>query len=541
MKKNKSLKILMASAILASGVLMASPSTLASKNFTDLNDDPTHAISVNYLNTLDIFDYKSGSKLNGNVGITRAEVSKILHNLYKDEIPPVRTYINNLTDLNSKTPFYEDVIWSYESGIFDGDSTGKFNPNQTLTRAQMAKVLVNTFLLTAEGTSNFNDVSKNHWAYEYINILGSTGISIGDGKGKFLPNNKVTLNQLSTFIYRIINKYSVPSIDIDTSTDNSNNSISENMQTLNPQVDMRIQEIKQQYNALKPRFLVDMYDKTPSTVSPYSLGTLKKEVLQDALNATNLIRFIAHLPSDITLNETFNTEAQAAAVVNAANNKLTHYPTKPQDMAESMFSVGSNGAKSSNLGMGYSSIVQSIVYGYMEDGDVSNIDRVGHRLWILSPKLEQVGFGFVDVYGTTYTAMKVIDSNMYNNASIDYDFISWPAHTAMPTEYITSEFPWSVSLNTDKYDSTKISEVQVQLVRLTDNKTWNFSSGQSDGYFNFSTENYGYLPYTIIFRPDEKPSYQPHDRYRVTISNLTESDGQAATIEFETTFFTITE
>lgn len=318
----------------------------------------------------------------------------------------------------------------------------------------------------------------------------------------------------------------------------------ENVQTSSPGVDTRIQEIQQQYNVLKPRFVGDMFVTVPSVVSPYSLGKLKNEVLQDALNTTNLMRFIAHLPSDITLNETFNTEAQAAAVVNAANNKITHYPTKPQNMTENMFTEGSNGAKSSNLGMGYRSIVQSIVDGYMEDGDNSNIDRVGHRVWVLSPKLKQVGFGFAntkDARATGHTAMKVIDSNMYRNSSSEYDFISWPAHTAMPTKYFTSEFPWSVSLNADKYDSTKISKVQVQLERLTDNKTWNFAYGKSDGYFNISTGNYGYLPYTIIFRPTEKPSYQTSDRYRVTISNLIKKDGQAATVEFETTFFALTE
>ena len=545
LRGNKSLKVLLASAVLASGVLMASSTTLAAKNFVDLNVDPSHAQAVIYLNNLDIFDYKSSNKLNGSEGVTRAEVSKILHNLYKDEIPAIRDYKYNLKDVNSKTTFYEDIVWAYESGIFDGDSKGKFNPNQTLTRAQMAKVLVNTFLLTAEGTANFYDVNENHWAYEYIHILGSIGVSNGDGKGNFLPDNIVTLNQLSSFIYRIINKYSAndnsnnsiqENIDINTSTDN-NNSIIENVQPLSPEINGRIQEIQQQYNVLKPRFVGDMYETMPSVVSPYSLGKLKKEALQDALNTTNLMRFIAHLPSDIILNETFNTEAQAASIVNAANKKLTHYPTKPQDMEESIFSMGSNGAKSSNLGMGYKSIVQSIVDGYMEDGDNGNIDRVGHRLWVLSPSLKQVGFGFAN----GYTAMKVIDSNMYNNASIEYDFISWPAHTAMPTKYFTSEFPWSVSLNKNKYDSTKISEVQVQLVRLNDNKTWNFSDEQSDGYFNISNENYGYLPYTIIFRPTEKPSYRPNDRYRVTISNLTKKDGQTATVEFETTFFALTE
>jgi len=207
MFKSKYFKTLTASLVLASGLFMTSSATLAAKNFTDLNSEPSHVEGVTYLNNLDIFDYKTGSKLNGKAGVTRAEVSKILHNLYNDEIPPVRAYKNNLKDVNSKTPFYNDVIWAYESGIFDGDSNGNFNANQTLTRAQMAKVLVNTFLLDTTGKSNFKDVPTNHWSYEYINILGAEGISIGSG-GNYMPNDKVTLSQLSTFIHRIITKYS---------------------------------------------------------------------------------------------------------------------------------------------------------------------------------------------------------------------------------------------------------------------------------------------------------------------------------------------
>ena len=204
MFKSKYIKSLATTVVLASALFMSTEAD-AAKNFTDLNADPSHAQSVAVLNSYDVFDYKEGNKLNGNAPVSRAEVAKVLHNLFEDSIPAERKYSNNLKDVNQNTKFYEDIVWAYESKIFDGDNNGNFNPNQTLTRAQMAKVLVNAFLLETDGTYKFKDVSASHWAYEYINILGAEGFSIGSN-GNFMPEQKVTLNQLSTFIWRIDGK-----------------------------------------------------------------------------------------------------------------------------------------------------------------------------------------------------------------------------------------------------------------------------------------------------------------------------------------------
>ena len=205
------LKVFLASIVLASGVLMASPSTLAAKNFTDLNSDPSHTKAVTFLNQLNAYDYKAGNLLNGASAVTRAEVSKILYSLYKDKMKVVRTYNDNFKDVNSNTLYSKELIWSYEVGIFDGDTNQKFNPTNHLTRAQMSKILVNTFGLTAHGGWIFYDVPFDHWAFEYISVLAVNGITNGNTQGNYMPNNKVTLNQLSSFIYRIMDKGIQPS------------------------------------------------------------------------------------------------------------------------------------------------------------------------------------------------------------------------------------------------------------------------------------------------------------------------------------------
>ncbi|WP_420802159.1 S-layer homology domain-containing protein [Solibacillus daqui] len=50
--------------------------------------------------------------------------------------------------------------------------------------------------------ADFNDVSKTHYAYNYIKILASNGISIGY-KGNFKPNDPVTREHFSVFLDRM--------------------------------------------------------------------------------------------------------------------------------------------------------------------------------------------------------------------------------------------------------------------------------------------------------------------------------------------------
>ena len=205
MKKNQNKKMFLASSILLAGVLVVSAEASAAKSFTDFGSLGSHSEAVHHLNSLHAYDYKAGNKFNGNASVTRAEVSKILYTLHQDNLSEFRTYDNNFKDVTSKTQFAKEMIWSYEVGIFDGDN-GKFNPKSPLTRAQLSKILVNTFNLESTKTTRFKDVATNHWAFPYVSIMGSTQVTTGDGTGNFLPQNNVTLNHLSSFIYRIMNR-----------------------------------------------------------------------------------------------------------------------------------------------------------------------------------------------------------------------------------------------------------------------------------------------------------------------------------------------
>ena len=132
------------------------------------------------------------------------------------------------------------------------------------------------------------------------------------------------------------------------------------------------------------------------------------------------------------------------------------------------------------------------VLGWTADEDSGNIDRVGHRRWLLNPEMGTTGFGFAGAYSAMYS----MDSS---NTSASQTSVAWPAQN-MPVDYFDSTYPWSFSTG----KTLTMSNIRVTLTRLNDNKVWNFSGTQTyspsdEKYFNVENTNYGQVG-CIIFR-----------------------------------------
>lgn len=132
---------------------------------------------------------------------SRAEVAKVL----ADTLNLDQTTVNiTFKDVNESNPSYAAISAVAEANIFSGDQ-GNFKPENELTRAQLAKVLVQAFDLKGSAQANFTDVPAGHWATEYINILYHHNITTGYGDGTFGLDDKVTSEQLKKFIDRVKN------------------------------------------------------------------------------------------------------------------------------------------------------------------------------------------------------------------------------------------------------------------------------------------------------------------------------------------------
>ena len=105
----------------------------------------------------------------------------------------------NDADLNGGNTWYEKAqLWSKDKGISDGTQ-----PDAAINRAQMVTMLWRTMgQPAAGGAANFNDVPANSYYAQAVAWAVENGITTGTGNGKFSPDNTCTRAQIAVFLYR---------------------------------------------------------------------------------------------------------------------------------------------------------------------------------------------------------------------------------------------------------------------------------------------------------------------------------------------------
>lgn len=119
------------------------------------------------------------------------------------DLKPVRP-AKEFSDVPKNHANHAAIQKLYRAGIIDGYE-GKFNPTAKMSRAEMAKVLVESFNLSNKSGKivKFADVPSGHWASGYIDTLSSNGISIGYN-GKYMLNDSLTRGQYAVFLSRLV-------------------------------------------------------------------------------------------------------------------------------------------------------------------------------------------------------------------------------------------------------------------------------------------------------------------------------------------------
>ena len=163
----------------------------------------------------------------------------------------------------------------------------------------------------------------------------------------------------------------------------------------------------------------------------------------------------------------------------------------------------------------------------MDDGDSSNIDRVGHRRWCINPTMSATGFG----HSGSYTAMYSFDEG--NTDASDISYVMWPAQN-MPVEYFYG--PWSVSINSSILKVTDKQALKITMTKQDGSSVVLDSSctNKSGKYFNYNGGGYGIGP-AIIFKPAIK--YSASDVVTVKIEGIQDKYGNDVPLEYTVTFF----
>lgn len=110
---------------------------------------------------------------------------------------------NPFADVPKDAWYYEAVRFVCERGLMNGYSDGRFGPNDTLSRAQLAQILFNKEGQPAgSGQSDFTDVAGEAWYSAAVRWAADQGIVGGYGDGTFGPNAPITREQLAVMLWR---------------------------------------------------------------------------------------------------------------------------------------------------------------------------------------------------------------------------------------------------------------------------------------------------------------------------------------------------
>ncbi|MCX6271199.1 MAG: S-layer homology domain-containing protein [Bacteroidetes bacterium] len=120
-------------------------------------------------------------------------------------------YFQNYTgfsDVGESSWFKSYVSEGVSNGLFKGNGPTTFNPEGLLTRAQMAKVIVNAAIRlnllrinTSTDDGIFDDVPATHWAFPYVQTLRNNDCISHDAAHKnFNPNDQITAAEFSKIL-----------------------------------------------------------------------------------------------------------------------------------------------------------------------------------------------------------------------------------------------------------------------------------------------------------------------------------------------------
>lgn len=177
-----------------------------SKKFSDVPATSWASGAVAFASSHELFNGTSETEFSPELPMSRGMLAVVLHNL---ENNPSQAVTGVFTDVDSDKWYAEGIAWAAEKGIVTGYGNGRFNPDDDITREQLAVMLWRYAgsPAAAEGELNFSDADKtSSWALEAMRWATEKGIINGKGSGILDPNGKATRAQAAQMLKNFMEK-----------------------------------------------------------------------------------------------------------------------------------------------------------------------------------------------------------------------------------------------------------------------------------------------------------------------------------------------
>ena len=170
--------------------------------FKDIPNNYAYFKEVEYLTSNKIITGYSDGTFKPNDKLSRAHAAVIISRALDLNTSNVKN--PSFKDIPANHIYYKQIAAVAEAGIMSGRGNNTFDPDATLTRAQMAKIVAIAYDLQGTSKITFKDVSKNDWAYTYIQQLAANNITTGYEGNLFKPNESISRVHFGLFLYRAI-------------------------------------------------------------------------------------------------------------------------------------------------------------------------------------------------------------------------------------------------------------------------------------------------------------------------------------------------
>ena len=115
---------------------------------------------------------------------------------------PVTVRSLPFNDVSLNAWYYGAVKYVYDSGLMNGTGNGVFAPTASTTRSMIVQILYNRSGKPAAAYSGaFSDVPDGSWFTSAVEWAAKAGVVSGNGAGGFDPNNNVTREQMAVILY----------------------------------------------------------------------------------------------------------------------------------------------------------------------------------------------------------------------------------------------------------------------------------------------------------------------------------------------------
>jgi hypothetical protein len=175
---------------------------MSEKEFNDVKKEYSSYEAIMSLTDRGIIDGYTDGTFKPNEAVSRAHVAKLIVEMLDLDLKNV---VNpGFKDVPTSNPNYAYIAALENEGIISGFKDGNFRPNTKLKRSQIVKIISEAFNFEQKDLTSqaFKDVGQSEYYAKYIQALIDQKITNGTSPTTFSPNALVSRGQLASFIYR---------------------------------------------------------------------------------------------------------------------------------------------------------------------------------------------------------------------------------------------------------------------------------------------------------------------------------------------------